>query len=999
MKKSLLFFFLVLSCQVLRAIPATAPAEMTQNQKEGVIKGTVTDDLGDPLPGVHIRMKDFKGGYVTDINGAFQILTRNAREEITFSFVGFLPQTITAKPGDVLKIKLKADVGALSEVVVTGFVTKSKNSYTGSQTTVTREQLLSTGSKSLLKSITSFVPGMAILEDNLAGSNPNSRPNIELRGRSSFEGAANVPLFIVDGAQVTLDYVFDMDMNDVEQVTVLKDASATALYGAKGAAGVIVITTKVLEGGALRFSYNGTLRVATPDLSEYNLLNAAEKLEYERLAGLYTDENPEAQYLKDQEYADKYRLVQSGINTNWLAKPLRVGISQNHNLGISGGDGNARYNVTLRYGKDEGVMKGSSRERMSTNFRLSYNTDKRLYLSNMSTISYVKAEESPYGSFSEYAAANPYDSPYDEKGGLRPYLSFNRQNPLYEASIGNYNRSNSLTFMNVTDLTYWVSDAFKVDGSFALTLGKGDRRIFVSPLSKSELANDIAMRGSLTESNNKSINFSGKLMATYNKYLTDKLFSTTTLGSNIESASGDNSAYRAIGFYSDKLGHPAFASRYPLTSPSGGDDITRSVGVFLNSNLIYDNRYYVDLTIRAEGASQFGVNNRFAPFWSAGGGWNIHNEAFMKDSGFKTLKLRASTGYTGSANFPPYMALTTLKYDNTLNYGKGMGAVPITIGNPDLRWQRLLTNNIGLDLTLFEGLWDLSIDAYVKTTDDLLLDVTKAPSVGVTTVRQNLGKIENRGIEWQTRVVPIRTNDWHWAISFNGAYNKNIIKKISNALKSQNEKNLSDTSLAPLPVYEEGGSMSDLKVVPSAGIDPVTGKEIYIKPDGTYTFEYDSRYKKTFGVTTPFIIGALNSYLTYKQWSMTFVFGYSLGAVEYNQTLASRVEGSNPTMNADRRVFEDRWRTPGVPAKYKDIADQSVPYQTSRFVQTNNSLDLRTVSMAYDFKPEQLKGVKLRSLRLELLTNNLFYFSTIKRERGLDYPFERSVELSMRMSF
>ncbi len=999
MKKSLLFFFLVLSCQVLRAIPATAPAEMTQNQKEGVIKGTVTDDLGDPLPGVHIRMKDFKGGYVTDINGAFQILTQKAREEITFSFVGFLPQTITAKPGDVLKIKLKADVGALSEVVVTGFVTKSKNSYTGSQTTVTREQLLSTGSKSLLKSITSFVPGMAILEDNLAGSNPNSRPNIELRGRSSFEGAANVPLFIVDGAQVTLDYVFDMDMNDVEQVTVLKDASATALYGAKGAAGVIVITTKVLEGGALRFSYNGTLRVATPDLSEYNLLNAAEKLEYERLAGLYTDENPEAQYLKDQEYADKYQLVQSGINTNWLAKPLRVGISQNHNLGISGGDGNARYNVTLRYGKDEGVMKGSSRERMSTNFRLSYNTDKRLYLSNMSTISYVKAEESPYGSFSEYAAANPYDSPYDEKGGLRPYLSFNRQNPLYEASIGNYNRSNSLTFMNVTDLTYWVSDAFKIDGSFALTLGKGDRRIFVSPLSKSELTNDIAMRGSLTESNNKSINFSGKLMATYNKYLTDNLFSTTTLGSNIESASGDNSAYRAIGFYSDKLGHPAFASRYPLTSPSGGDDITRSVGVFLNSNLMYDNRYYVDLTIRAEGASQFGVNNRFAPFWSAGGGWNIHNEAFMKDSGFKTLKLRASTGYTGSANFPPYMALTTLKYDNTLNYGKGMGAVPITIGNPDLRWQRLLTNNVGLDLTLFEGLWDLSIDAYVKTTDDLLLDVTKAPSVGVTTVRQNLGKIENRGIEWQTRVVPIRTNDWHWAISFNGAYNKNIIKKISNALKSQNEKNLSDTSLAPLPVYEEGGSMSDLKVVPSAGIDPVTGKEIFIKPDGTYTFEYDSRYKKTFGVTTPFIIGALNSYLTYKQWSMTFVFGYSLGAVEYNQTLASRVEGSNPTMNADRRVFEDRWRTPGVPAKYKDIADQSVPYQTSRFVQTNNSLDLRTVSMAYEFKPEQLKGVKLRGLRLELLTNNLFYFSTIKRERGLDYPFERSVELSMRMSF
>lgn len=187
--------------------------------------------------------------------------------------------------------------------------------------------------------------------------------------------------------------------------------------------------------------------------------------------------------------------------------------------------------------------------------------------------------------------------------------------------------------------------------------------------------------------------------------------------------------------------------------------------------------------------------------------------------------------------------------------------------------------------------------------------------------------------------------------------------------------------------------------MPSAGIDPATGKEIFIKPDGSYTFEYNDRYKQTFGTTTPLVNGALSSYLMYKQWSLSMIFGYTLGAVEYNHTLAMRVEGADPRKNADQRVFDSRWKTPGVPAKYKDIADKSIPHQTSRFVQTNNTFEMRSLSLAYEFQPEQLKKLRLNTLRLELLTNNLFYISSIKRERGTSYPFERSVELSVRMSF
>ena len=201
-------------------------------------------------------------------------------------------------------------------------------------------------------------------------------------------------------------------------------------------------------------------------------------------------------------------------------------------------------------------------------------------------------------------------------------------------------------------------------------------------------------------------------------------------GGSIESTSSDAATYTSIGFYSDKLGHPSFATAYAATRPSGSDTQTRGVGFFVNANTIWDNKYFLDLIYRYEGSSRFGKNQRFAPFWSVGGGWNIHNEKFMKGSQVSLLKLRASVGYLGNINFNPYQALTTYSYNSSYFYGKGTGATPITIGNPDLKWERTLSTNIGVDFTAFRGRVDLSADYYIKNTDNLLLDITKAPSVG-----------------------------------------------------------------------------------------------------------------------------------------------------------------------------------------------------------------------------------------------------------------------------
>ena len=992
-----------LTASAAQALPPMPVAQTTQqNDQTGkVIKGRVIDGNGEPLVGATIKLKGGNGVYFTDHNGNFEIITKKNREEVVVTYIGHVTQTLFVFPGNETTIPLAADNTSLSEVVVTGFVNKSKVSFTGSQTTVQKEQLLSMGTKNVLESLQSFVPGLVIAENNLAGSNPNKRPDLNIRGRATFDGSANMPLFVVDGTEVSADYVYDMDMNDIESVTVLKDASASALYGSKASAGVIVITTKTMKPGRLRLNYSGTYRLSTPDLTDYRMLNAAQKLEFERLAGLYTDKTDlERQYRLDTEYNRLAQIVRSGVNTDWLSKPLRNGFSQNHSLSIDGGDDYARYNLGLRYSTDDGVMIGSKRDRLSLFFKFSYNKPGAFSVNNSTTLMSVDSEESPYGSFSDYVKQNPYEQPYAADGSLHKKLSNLEENPLYEAQAGNFNKSENLNILNTTTLQVWFSDAFRLNGDFSFTKDMSTSNNFKSPLALSELnKTDVSQRGQLTESHTSLVRYAGKLMLSYNKNLFGKLFTSATAGSTIEANNGDNTSYSSVGYYSANLSHPAFAAGYVNGKPGGSDNIYRTVGFFANLNSIWDNKYFLDFIYRYEGSSKFGKNTRFAPFWSVGSGWNIHNESFLKGKGVDLLKLRASVGYLGNISFEPYQAITSYNYAAGNNYVKGIGAIPKTIGNPDLRWERTLTTNVGVDLTMFKGRWDLTLDAYIKNTDDLLVNVTKAPSVGVASARENLGAIENRGVELRTRVVPISTKQIQWSISATYAYNKSKIKQISNALMNKNEENRNATGKAPLPIYEEGGSLTAVKVVPSAGIDPATGREVYIKRDGSYTFDYDARDKVTFGDESPLGQGSLSSYLTYKQWSASASFGYSFGGVVYNQTLVTRVEGANPKQNADERVFNDRWKKPGNYARYRNIADYSTPQQTSRFVQVNNYLTLQSLSVAYEFTPWQIRKLGLSRMRLELLTNDLFYLSSIKRERGLDYPYARSVEMSVRFSF
>ena len=977
-----------------------------------VFSGTVYDENGEPMPLVTVQILGQTGGFITDSKGHFEFKTKNATERVRVTFMGYKAKAVTLRGGTPLRIDLEPDNQTIESVVVTGFTKKDKKSYTGAQTTIKSEQLLSVGTKNLLQGLEAFVPGLQVVQQNNLGSDPNARPELNLRGRATFSGAANLPLFVVDGAIVDVEYIYDMDMNTIESVTVLKDASASALYGAKAAAGVIVITTKPISEGAIRVNYSGTLRLSMPDLSDYHLLTPQQKLQYEDLAGLYkaggTAMLPsfDQQHSRDLVRDRVVRMIQSGTNTDWLAKPLRTGVSHSHTVSADGGDKYVRYGLSLRYGNETGVMMQSARERLSGTFKLSYNKQGKFFASNTLTVNRSTSQDPSYGSFSNFSKQNPYQSPYDANGELLAKLEHNLDNPLYEASLGSFNRAGSMDFLNTTTAQYWIDRNLRIDGDFSFTTRNNYSRSFKSPLSYTfRNESDLTKKGSMTENLGRGLSFLGKLMVSYNRTFFEKLYVTSMAGSSLESTTADNSSYTSLGFYSDVLGHPNFALGYGGSArPSGSESLATAAGFFFNGNAIYDNRYSVDVVYRYEGSSKFGKNQRFAPFWSLGTAWNIHNEKFFEgNKNIQLLKLRGSIGYLGNISFDPYQALTTYTYNNRINYIVGAGSVPLAIGNPELKWERTLSKNVGLDLTLFKNRWDLTFDAYQKTTDNLLLDVSLAPSIGAVTARQNVGEVENNGIEFQTRVVPIQTKDLQWSLSLNYSYNRNKVKKVSDALKALNQKNLGVDSLnrgtTPLPLYEEGESLTALKVVPSAGIDPATGKEIFIKRDGSYTFTYDPNDRRVFGDTSPWAYGSLTSYLMYKGFSLNANFGYSLGATVYNATLASRVEGTTPKQNADRRVLESRWKQAGDVTRYRDIASTESPYQTSRFIQKEYYFTLRSLSLAYETEATWVKKLHMRRARVELLANDLFYLSTVKRERGLDYPFARSVEMSLRLSF
>ncbi len=593
-------------------------AQEDKEIKKIVITGKVSDEKKQPLPGVTVQMKGVAIGTATDHDGKYSLTIPNAPKKFTlvYSFVGMVSQEREYAGKDTINVVMKEDVETLEDVVVTGYMNIRNSSFTGNAVTVKKEDLLKVSKTNVIKALQAFDPSFRIKENNRWGSDPNALPEVYIRGesglgvrqldadalsKSNLKDNPNLPTFIMDGFEVSVNKLYDMDPNRIESITILKDATATALYGSRAANGVVVITTVPPKVGKLNIDYSFVGDITFPDLSDYHLLDAKEKLEAERLAGCYdltiADDGYMDQYTLDKEYNQKLANVTKGVDTYWLSKPLQTVFNHTHSLYVDGGNESVRFGIELQYANQDGVMKGSLRDRMGAGLALSYNY-KSFLVKNTVTYQRVRTKESPYGNFADFAKQLPYDTYKDENGVYYPTMKYwgkgsesGRVNPMYEPSLHNFDKGASEEFINNLSINWNIIDGLLLKGQLSLTKTMNHSKRFYDPLSKqpanlnqltlsdNSSSNNLSL-GTLYLNNDDSFSLDMNATLSYNKALNGHMINALAGVSVKEDKSKANNA-TYIGFPSGTLSSPQYAKE--MLQKTGFSESTKRLVGFLLS--------------------------------------------------------------------------------------------------------------------------------------------------------------------------------------------------------------------------------------------------------------------------------------------------------------------------------------------------------------------------------------------------------------------------------
>lgn len=1014
-------------------------ADQVQSEKQSYrITGVVLDEENLPLIGATITVKrDGESDIytVTDTEGRFSFAANGNETTLVASYIGYSVKNIAVQANKHKYVfHLTPDMQKLNEVVVTGIFNRKKEGFTGSAVTIKGDDLKKFSTTNVAKALSAVAPGLRLTENIDMGSNPNGIPKMSLRGQANMDFAStsqndilsvqgeyetypNQPLIILDGFEISAQKFADLDPERVASVTLLKDAAATAIYGSRASNGVIVVESRTPQAGKLWVSYGGELRVETPDLTGYNLMNASEKLDAEWRSGMYTSGGlrPEKLML----YQRKLRAVKQGVDTYWLDKPLRTSYQQRHTLTLEGGDESLRYSLYAGFNTSPGVMKDSKRDVFTGNFNLQYRF-KKFLLKNSLSIDSSTGKESPWGSFHDYTMLNPYLKAYNEDGSIPKYLddfsavsieagAERYSNPMYNTTFNSKNSNSNLGITELFSAEFTPNDDWRIVGNFSISknTGHSDRFRPAQHTAFDEIG-DPAYRGDYARTQSSATKWSGDLTVSYDKLLNDTHYITGNTRFSLQENTSESYSALVTGFPNDNMDEILFGRRYS-EKMEGMENTSRLVGWVLAAGYSYKYKYSADFNIRLDGSSQFGTDNRWAPFWSVGLRWDAKKENFLKNADWLSdLVFRATYGTTGSQGMDPYQAHLYYSYANLLKpyySSDATGSEIMAMPNEDLKWQDTHNLNLGVEMGFLNGRITARAEYYQKRTNNLVTTITLAPSLGFSSFPANLGELENKGMEFSLSFIPYqnRAKQAYWTVTVNGSHNVDKLVKISEAMKIMNEKNMTGLKDTPLPRYEEGRSLNCIWVVPSLGIDPATGQEILLKRNGKMTGVWDAVDAVPVANTEPDWQGFINSSFTYKGWGADVSFSYRFGGQVYNQTLVDRVENAKLMYNADKRVADLRWQKPGDQARFKTLSYNAADTQaTSRFIMDENVFQWSSLSLHYRMDPQNAPFIRqfgLSSAKVAFNMEDIFYLSTVKRERGLAYPFSRRFSVSLNLTF
>lgn len=945
---------------------------LTVTQQTGKIKGTIVDSkTGEPVIGASVKVKGTKLAAVTDLNGEFELNT-HANATLQISYVGFKETEVKASNG--MKISLEEDTESLEEVVVVGYGTQKKESLTGAMANIKGEKLKDITSATVENMLNGKVSGVYVAPGS---GRPGSTGAIIIRGQTSINGAT-APLWVVDGVIVG-NSAGDLNPDDIETMTVLKDAASTAIYGSEGANGVVVVTTKQAKHEKMSISLSAKAGLSTLNRGNLEMMDGAEFYDYYK-----SFQNVES--VNFPRWNEDLR----NSNFDWFKLAKKTGSTQDYNLTLNGGSENIQSMFTLGYFKEEGAVKGYDMNRYSTRIKVVYKPYEWLTIKPNISGSRTNDKDKQYSVGAMYSMM-PWDSPYDEEGNLVPnyysgWVNSKATNYLNDLAAGDYSTSTTYDLAGGLDFDIQIAPWLTFSSVNNYSYYNSQTHGYYDPKSSS----GEGVNGRTTEYNYVSTRrYTNQLLRfkkSWGKHNVNAL-----LAYEFNDYEMKYTDVYATGFIS---GFEDFMTAAKPEMATGYRTAWAKQSYFTQWRYDYDSRYYGELSLRRDGRSNFGSNNRYGNFFSVSGAWNINNESWFKADWVDQLKLRAAFGSVG--NVPTSLYPSYSLYSVGATYNENPGALISQIGNKDLTWEKTYTTGVGVDASFWQNRLHATLDYYIKNTSNILYQVPVTGLVGVTSIWKNIGKMRNTGIELTVGGDIIRTKDLTWNVTANISHNSNELRD----LYKQRDANgnyvvkpvlISDgTSIAGTAqrILEIGEPVDTYYMKEWAGVNPEDGKPQWYMDDAngnkvvTDSYSKASYYKC--GKASPDVYGSFSTSLFYKNFDLQANFGYSLGGQIYSYY---RQEfDSDGAYAGDRNQMKlqkgwSRWEKPGDIATHPRAMYNNQDkgnLASSRYLESSDYLKLRSLTLGYNF---DLKKYGIQTLRLSISGENLF---TITDYSGVD---------------
>lgn len=952
-------------------------------QQETTVKGTVVGADGMPLPGVTVKLKGTTVGTATDADGIFQIKVPNRQKAVLeFSYIGMKPKEVKVEGKDNLLIEMEDDNSLLEEVVVTGYGNVKKTSYTGSASVLNTDKHKDLPVVSMTQMMEANMPGVRLITSN---GSPGSNTSIRVRGFGSLS-ASNAPLFVLDGVPVESGDMSNDEMNgggmgilstinpsDIESITVLKDAASASLYGARGANGVILVTTKKGKKGKTTYNFKASYGISDMATKFRPTMGGAERraliLEGLTNRNLLNGQSLEWAQEHAEEEIDNYARIPAGGYADWENALFRTAHQQNYDFSISGGTDDTRFAGSISYTNQENIAYKSGFERYSGH--LNFNNHYRNFDVGMNALfSLTKKEPLPGGGFYSnpmYAlkvALNPSIPIYNEDGSYNENIPEISRNLLLDNEVNDMKTQIARTFASIEAGYTFIkglrlSELFNVDYTYTKEF-----RYFSPKSSDGKTPNGQGVMfntDNLTYNSQTRLNFihdfddhSIDLLAAYEIKRWNKEY-------NFAYAKNYSTDKKEV---MDNASIPAEIEHYR--------DSDSMLSYVFRANYDYKDRYFLSASFRRDGSSRLDPDNRWDNFWSISGSWRFSQEEFIQPmSGWlNDAKLRLSYGVNG--NIPNTLYSYYGLYDLNYVYNDEPGMVESSLRNSRLSWEKNYAFNIGLDLFLFDRL-SVSFDWYRRDTKDLLLSRTVNPITGFGSITDNVGKMRNTGFEIELSSTNISTRDFSWTTTFNLSHNKNKIVKLADVPEYFN---------GTAYIVKEGCSLGTFALREYAGVDPENGKPLYysnrLQEDGTRSREKvtDPNLADRVPIcdSYPDVTGGLSNTFRYKIFDLNFNLSFSLGGYSYDNYIWALQDDGYNSMAPKSTELRRRWQKPGditdVP-RYVAGQEYGGWWHTSRAIHSTDHLRLKSLTLGVRAPQKWLDASGLSTARIYVSGTNL----------------------------